>query len=894
MSSWRPALRIARRTVLRSPGRSLLIALLVALPVCAGTVIDVLARTYTGPDKDAQRQIGFADATVSVPAGASERVRRQLPAGSRIAPKPFDTRVVVRRGQDRLRVDVTIADAREPLHRYEAQLVGGTAPDRAGEVLVSQSLAKKLDLLRDDAHLRPEATITLSGGQTVVATGLVEPQFCLSCERMVAVPGSTVANAAAKRRNGFSEKSLDQLVDLPGDTPPVGLETRLDDQGFDFSPRKDFRSGQGTTDLNVSAATLQGAALVAIIVGLGLLEVVLLAGTAFAVGARRQMREIGLAAANGASPRDVKRIVLAQGLVLGGLGAVIGIVAGAAIAVAARPLWEHYMDEAVGRWAYGTWEIMGAALLGLFSGLAAAIVPARGAARMRPVDALAQRFRPVRSATRRSALIGAGLVGAGALSGLAGDRLLAGDFSRYQRSLEAVGTYGASVAKPSSTDAIMLIVGGATLAVVGLVLLAPTFIGWLARLGPRLPLSSRLAARDATRHSHRTGPATGAITVVVAGSLVIAFLLAATKRGDELSYVPSLPPNVLAVDYFGEEFDENEPVTAPTTGERGARREDRLNEKRVQTAAARAAAHLPGSQQLVIRTPYSYSTFNPHTLIEQAGSCPAPIRSEDGCNSVIGTGHIAVATTPGLADTVAAGKLDTAARSALAAGKVVVFDRVAVDKTGHVVIRTGSDADRVRLPAHFVQRGKPYGALDSALVSPALARARGWETKTETILVRYPPGTDTSAVDAALDVADPNSNVSAYVETPLDREDGGILEVVAIIAGLVTLFGVAISVALSAAEGRADLVTLAAVGAPPRQRRMLVAGQALVVGGLGCALGVLLAAFIAFTARASTGAPGLVIPWGNVLVTGLAVPLLAALVAGLCTRSRPPLVRRAE
>ena len=50
---------------------------------------------------------------------------------------------------------------------------------------------------------------------------------------------------------------------------------------------------------------------------------------------------------------------------------------------------------------------------------------------------------------------------------------------------------------------------------------------------------------------------------------------------------------------------------------------------------------------------------------------------------------------------------------------------------------------------------------------------------------------------------------------------------IAAIAAFVTLVGVAISVALSAAEGRADLATLAAVGAAPRRRRALAASQAL-------------------------------------------------------------------
>ena len=118
--------------------------------------------------------------------------------------------------------------------------------------------------------------------------------------------------------------------------------------------------------------------------------------------------------------------------------------------------------------------------------------------------------------------------------------------------------------------------------------------------------------------------------------------------------------------------------------------------------------------------------------------------------------------------------------------------------------------------------------------------------------------------------------------------------IIAAAAGVVTLIGVAISVALSAAEGRADLATLAAVGAPPRRRRTLAAAQALVVAGLGAAAWASgFGAFVAFTARATTGAPGFVVPWANLAVTILVVPLLAMLVATLFVPSRLPLMRRA-
>jgi putative ABC transport system permease protein len=46
------------------------------------------------------------------------------------------------------------------------------------------------------------------------------------------------------------------------------------------------------------------------------------------VGARRQVRTLGLVAASGGEPKDVKRIVLAEGVVLGFLGALIGAALG--------------------------------------------------------------------------------------------------------------------------------------------------------------------------------------------------------------------------------------------------------------------------------------------------------------------------------------------------------------------------------------------------------------------------------------------------------------------------------------------------------------------------------------------------------------------------------------
>ena len=111
---------------------------------------------------------------------------------------------------------------------------------------------------------------------------------------------------------------------------------------------------------------------------------------------------------------------------------------------------------------------------------------------------------------------------------------------------------------------------------------------------------------------------------------------------------------------------------------------------------------------------------------------------------------------------------------------------------------------------------------------------------------------------------------------------------------MVTLLGVAISVSLSAAEGRADLATLAAVGAPSAAAANLAAAQAWVLGQLGCLLGVGVGALYGYTAHAAFGSPHFVVPWREIGGIVIVVPLFAGLLAWLMTRSRLPMVSRID
>ena len=198
----------------------------------------------------------------------------------------------------------------------------------------------------------------------------------------------------------------------------------------------------------------------------------------------------------------------------------------------------------------------------------------------------------------------------------------------------------------------------------------------------------------------------------------------------------------------------------------------------------------------------------------------------------------------------------------------------------------------VALPARLVRRDTPYTSLPSALIPLDVAREQKWEVEPTRALVGYDAEATPDEVGSALAAADRFGAAAHVEEGPRQTPRKLALLIVAGVAAFVTLVGVAISVALSAAEGRADLATLAAVGAPPRRRRALAAAQALLVAGVGCALGVAFGTFVAYAARTTTGSPDFVIPWLNLAITAIVVPLLAVLVAALFTPSRLPLVRR--
>jgi putative ABC transport system permease protein len=257
-----------------------------------------------------------------------------------------------------------------------------------------------------------------------------------------------------------------------------------------------------------------------------------------------------------------------------------------------------------------------------------------------------------------------------------------------------------------------------------------------------------------------------------------------------------------------------------------------------------------------------------------------------------------------------------AARAVLQAGGVVVTDPryVADGKATLAVIafdwdNNGSaslnpedhlaDAKKYTFPAYVLHT--PVNGAGS-IVSPAAAQTAGLRTEPRNLIVattRYPTQDEQDRFHQQIS----ELGQYGYVQPP-DYYRGQVeLWVVMGASALITLGAAGIGTGLAAADGRADLSTLASVGASPRMRRGLSLSQSGVIAGLGSLLGAVAglgaatAVLIALNQRWADVWPGpnpmpLAVPWLSLGAALLVVPALAMLGAGVLTRSRLPIERR--
>lgn len=889
MTGWRPALRLAWRDALRARGRSILVLFMIALPVLAVTAAAVVQATSDINGVDAiPRTMGSAEARIQPLGGTviqapdpvsgmySTTSSGQPPTLADLAGVLGDREVItiadgyaeVPLGERRVEVMPTEVDLRDPLTTGLFDLTSGELPTEPAEVVINAAFAERGVAIGDILDVL---------GQDVTVVGIGRDATYRDALKVIGPPGSFGAE--------FSGEGAEPDWLVGGDPLPWSDVQAINEQGGLVYSRAVLLDPPPVVEMAEQMGYDTGAddyvAVVALIIAMALLEVVLLAGPAFAVGARRQARTLALMAACGGTPRQARRVVLASGVVLGAVAALLGAVLGVLLGIALVPAAQTFSNGWFGPLAVNWLAVAIVAAFGLLSALLAAVVPAWLASRQDVVAVLAgRRGDPPPSA--RTPILGVVLLGVGVALSVVG-----ANGSRFFSN----GEFGVAI--------------GAIVAVFGMIFIVPLVVSAVSRLSGRLPLVMRYAARDAARHRTRTVPAIAAVAATVAGVVALGIANTSDEAQNRETYDPTLAMGAATIG-VNAGYDVNTNEAIPPADDVW----DRVD--------AAIAERLPDTSPEVIRGQRSEFADGSSFYLELLGDDDEPVYGSWGGAPSNAATFVSDADVPGLIDVSDDQRAEIS--SALRSGRAVVFTEGAVDADDVTVrqVSYGPDGEkgewpRFTWPATYVQ--VPGTVPVQLLLPTSLAE----ETDAPISIVGYYLADAGINADVEQDLTETLGAIadgaSMYVERGYETPDTIfiLLLVLFTLGGVLMLGGTLTATFLALSDARPDLATFSAVGAAPRSRRGVAASYALVVGFVGAVLGALvgfipgvaitypLTASSADVCTSASGSgmttceasgPFLDIPWLLILGLVIALPLLTALIVGLTARSRLPLAAR--
>ncbi|MBZ0112251.1 MAG: ABC transporter permease, partial [Thermoanaerobaculia bacterium] len=494
---WCRVLRALGRVELRQlrfhPRRTLLIALLVAIPVAAVVGGATLARiTESTPQEQQIQAMGRAALRVDGISSFADiqRVQQHLPqavVSTRLFVGAEDVGVSGRRLTSTLIALPSGALSEGGMAEGMVHRVAGEWPENAAEVALSPTVL-------DGLGVGLGGKVTLEFGVERTVTGIVVNPENVEAPLVVRTP------AASEHRGRTS------LL--------VGGSSGLDEEVFaalaeeiESSPGEPLRVRRRAAEGRRSDASL----LVFALGCLGFFEAALVIAAAFGIGVRRRQREIGLLGASGATSRGIQVALLLSATAIAGLGGVLGSVAGVGVAAAIHPLLDGWNHRLNGPFEVSLGHLVLGVLLGVLTALLAAALPARSASRQ-PIRVALGAARPPLDDPRRWLKTGLLLVVAGGLMTL-------------------------MAAQEGLVTATLGVIVGPVLGLLGFGLCSRWLLDRLARLAGPLPLAWRLAVRDAGRFRARNGPVVTAILAGMAMSVTVAVLVASLDSA--IAWIPA-------------------------------------------------------------------------------------------------------------------------------------------------------------------------------------------------------------------------------------------------------------------------------------------------------------------------------------------------------------------
>jgi putative ABC transport system permease protein len=516
----------------------------------------------------------------------------------------------------------------------------------------------------------------------------------------------------------------------------------------------------------------------------------------FSITVAQRISEFGMLRTLGASRRQILTTVLVEAAAVGLLGAVIGIGGGFLVALGINALFEVFgVDLPTTDLVLESRTVVVSILVGVVVTLVSSLVPALRSTRVPPIAAL-HAFAPRPTRRRRLLYLALpallGLVGlAMVLYGLLGDAD-AGATAGFMGGGAAVVVLAVSVFTPR------------------LVLPLAAIAGWpLERLRR---LTGRLARENAQRNPSRTAVTAAALMIGLALVTFVTVFAAGLK---------STVAQVVDENFAGGLVVQNSDGFSP-----------------IPNGAATAARQVPGVERV------------------------ATIRSAQAKLVDGGAGAMVSAPTRDIGETV---KIEweqggAASLRELTDRQAILSDSFAADHGLEV-------GDRLRLLTQTRKRPSfevvgefdaKLGVLGSVLITQGALARDFRQTQDTTDFVKTEPGADQERVQALLtkgvEVAFPTAEVLNQQELKESREDQ-INGLVMLFYGLlafavvISLFGIANTLALSIHERTRELGMLRAIGMSRRQVRTMIRYEAVItalIGGiLGMVLGLIFAALIA-------------------------------------------------
>ncbi|GAB3556113.1 hypothetical protein GCM10027404_34100 [Arthrobacter tumbae] len=892
------ALRLAWRDARKHKGRSALIVALIALPVAGMTMVALL---ITSSQMTAQERIdtelgtaqavlmpGVGGGFVQMPTEPHSGVQVSAPDSNFVARTPLEAapsgykKIVEQTGQLELAkgkvpvfTQIRTTELFEPAFSSRFDLVEGSQEEKSDAVYLSTALSLRMDLSVGD-----ELKV---GSDSYPIAGIIrEKGWAAIGEIVYALPGHPLSEA--------SQGAPAAHVYLLGDNPLTWPEIKeLNAVGVSALSRAVLLDPPDASEVPNSAIDYQtqsfltGMVAISVIGSLVLAEVGLLAGAAFAVGAKGQRRMLALLAAAGGEKSTIRFIVTASGVVLGAIGVVVGAILGIA-AAAAWVVWHlsNYSPAFPG--FHLTWWPIGIfACLGFLASVIAALVPGSAIARQNVFTAVKSAHSASRPA-RRIPRAGLACLGAAIVFGGTGVWL----------------AFAAADGEEAASRALFfvpLMALGTLFFISGLLACTGRIVDLIARAASRAPTSVRMAARDASRNRSRAVPAVAAVlaatsvaAIVMVGSATAAY----QAQFGQSNNIRDLQGSVRLVHYNEEDgsLSSIDPTPAAVAVEKVM---GSVGEATVVSGVEHSCPldgectyrrlELPAANTCAVRI--AEETADPATCRDpfNGGNAGLPQFVADDVEAVTAIfGHAPSQEVV----------------TALKSGKMVVLNPAWIEG-GHVTIleewwdpETGKpgETERIRVEA-VAATGAPNLGLEG-IISPSTAEGLGFEIQ-ESFVVMDLPRQPTNAI--ADEINAELIETMGYQSTFMFQFPGPpveeILWAICGIAALVALTSAAITAGLALADGRSDHVTLAGIGAAPALRKRLAAAQTALGASLGVVLGMVGGLVPAAAVLAAVPQYQLIIPWPQLLALVVLVPLIGAGSAWLFTRARLPMTRRA-